>query len=397
MSHMRTRIAFLLTSLIGLAFVNASTASAVGEEAWVSYNPDPAHYATVLTRGSGHGIGLSQYGAQGRAVAGQSVDQILNFYYPGTAKGTSSGVVRVWISGDADHNTMVRPAKGLKIVDLGTGKSYLLPTKNNATAWRLTVVSGKNRLAWRKKGVWTNYRPGGKALTGPGEFRSASRLLDLYYAGANHTYRGAMRLVGGRTINVLTLENYLKGVVPAEVYTTWKPEALKAQAVAARTYAAFERAANLNRTYQICDTSHCQVYKGYLAEVPSTNAAVAATAGRVVLYAGKPAFTQFSASNGGMTANPGTPQPYLVGGRADTFDNYPVSDPKLGPISKAKLEKAYPALGTLQRFRVAKRGTDGRVLQVELDGSKVGTVLITGAELRKLMGLGSSTYFSFTA
>lgn len=396
MAHMRTRIALLLTSLMGLALVNAPAASAAGGEGWVSYNPDPAHYATVLTHGYGHGIGLSQWGAEYRARAGQTVDQILDFYYPGTTKGTSTGPVRVWITGDKDHNTIVRPAAGLKVVDLGTRKSYLLPTSKGAKAWRLTFVSGKNRLAWLKDGVWHGYRPGGKLLTGAGQFRSTENLLNLYYAGSNHPYRGVLRLVAGRTINVLSLENYLKGVVPAEVYTTWKPETLKSQAVAARTYAAFERNANLDRSYQICDTAGCQVYKGYAAEVASTTAAVVATAGRVVLYKGALAFTQFSASNGGVTAKPGTPTPYLVGGRADTYDVYPVSDPRLGPKTKAKLEAAYPALGTLQAFQVTERDTDGRVLQVELDGSKAGTVLIKGTDLRSLMGL-RSTYFYFQA
>jgi stage II sporulation protein D len=396
MAHMRTRIALLLTSLIGIALVQAPAATAAGPEGWVKYNGTPATYATVLTHGFGHGIGLSQWGAEYRAQAGQSVDEILSFYFPGTTRGVSNGLVRVWITADADHNTIVRPAKGLAVTDLGTAKSYLLPTKDGAIAWRLTYSAGKNRVAWLKSGIWHDYKPGGKVLTGSGEFRSTGHLLTLYVAGADHVYRGAMRLVGGRTINVLALENYLKGVVPVEAYTTWKPEALKSQAVAARTYAAFERNENLARSYQICDTSQCQVYRGYSAEVASTTAAVAATSGRVVLYGGKLAFTQFSASNGGITAKPGTPTPYLVGGRPDTYDKYPVSTPRLGPVTKAKLEKAYPELGSLLRFRVLERDTDGRVLRVELDGTKPGTVRLKGTTFRSLMGI-RSTYFSFQA
>lgn len=391
---MHTRIALVLTSLTALLVTTVPAARAAGEEPWVNYNADPANYATVLTRGFGHGIGLSQYGAKGRAEAGQSAEEILSFYYPGTTKGTSSGLVRVLISADADKNVIVRPTKGLKVTDLATGKSYTLPTAGKAKAWRLRLVAGKTRVNWLKNGTWRAYRPGGKLLRGDGEFRSSSRKLTLYYGGANHAYRGAMRLVAGRTINVLSLENYLKGVVASEMPALWATQALRAQAVAARTYAAFERADYATRSFHVYDTTRSQVYKGLVAEHPNTNAAIAATAGQVRLYGGQPAFTQFSASNGGTTANPGTPTPYLVGGRADTFDTYPVHDPQLGPKTKAKLEKAYPALGTLQKFRVTERDTDGRVLKVELDGS-AGSVLIQGTTLRSLMGL-RSHYFSFT-
>jgi SpoIID/LytB domain protein len=375
---------------MGLALLTVSPAQAVTPPpAWVTAGPQ----LTLVSQGFGHGIGLSQWGAEYRAEANQTLDQILDFYYPSTTKGSVAGLVRVWITGDADHNTIVRPAKGLKVVDLGTAKSYLLPTANGAKAWRLSFASGKNRLAWLKGGVWHGYRPGGKLLTGSGEFRSTGNLLNLYVAGANHAYRGALRLVGGRTINVLSLDNYLKGVVPAEAYTTWKPAALQAQAVAARTYAAFERNENLSRSYQICDTSHCQVYKGYAAEVTSTNAAVTATAGRAVLYNGALAFTQFSSSNGGYTADGG--KPYLVS-KPDTFDTaYRNRSLAIGPVTRAKIQKAYPALGTFTAIRVLSKGSDGRVTQVEIDGSSPGTVTVPGSTFRSLVGA-RSTIFDFT-
>jgi stage II sporulation protein D len=388
MAPMRTRIALVLTLLGGVLLLPVSSAQAAAEP-WFD-----ADGLTVVSQGYGHGIGMSQYGAKGRAEAGQSAETILNFYYPGTTRGTASGLVRVWITEDADHNTVVRPAKGLKIVDLGNGKAHLLPTKRKPTAWRLTVVAGKSRLAWLKAGTWHYYRPGGKLLKGAGEFRSSANLLNLYYGGANHPYRGAMRLVEGHTINMLSLENYLKGVVASEMPALWSVQAVRAQAVAARTYAAFERADNANRSFHVYDTTRSQVYKGYAAEHPSSNAAIAATSGRVVLYGGKLAFTQFSASNGGFTAKGG--KPYLIG-RADPFDTeYRNRELAVGPVTAAKIQKAYPALGTLQQARVLERDTDNRVLWVELDGSKGGTVQLKGTDLRSLIGL-RSTYFSFTS
>jgi stage II sporulation protein D len=392
MSRMRTRIAPVLSCLTALVVLapTAAQAAVKPDGTWV-----PATSTlTLVSQGFGHGIGLSQWGAEYRAEAGQNVDQILSFYYPGTARGAIGGLVRVWISGDADHNTVVRPAKGLKVADLGTGKTYTLPTKAGAKAWRLTFSSGKNRLSWLKNGVWHGYRPGGRLLKGAGEFRSSANLLNLVYGSANHPYRGAMRLVGGRTVNVVSLDNYLRGVVPAEAYTTWKPAALQSQAVAARTYAAFERRDNVNRSYQICDTSHCQVYKGYAAEVASTNAAVTATAGRVVLFGGQLAFTQFSSSNGGISVDGG--KPYLVS-QHDPFDTaYRNRELAIGPVTTAKIQKAYPALGKLTKVRVTERGADQRVIQVELDGASPGTVLVTGSAFRSLVGARSS-YFSFSS
>ena len=94
-------------------------------------------------------------------------------------------------------------------------------------------------------------------------------------------YRGALRSVGNNTVNVVRLEHYLRGVVPQEVPALWKPAAVQAQAVAARTYAAFERkASSKGRGYDLCDTAHCQVYGGVDAEHPATTRAIRASATR---------------------------------------------------------------------------------------------------------------------
>lgn len=387
---MRTRIALTLALVGGFTLLPGPSAQAA-PEAWV----EATGTLRVVTQGYGHGIGLSQWGAQGRAVKGQKVDEILGFYYPGTTQGTAGGSIKVLITGDTDKNLIVRPVKGLKVKDFGTGKSYTLPTSVGATAWKLKTVAGKTRLSYLRKGVYKDYKPKGKTFRGVGEFRAAGKALNLRYAGKDHFLRGGLRFVDGKTVNTLSLEAYLRGVVPAEVFTSWKPEALKAQAVAARTYAAFERADYASRSFHVYDTTRSQVYRGAAIEHPATDAAIAATAGRVVLYRGALAFTQFSASNGGLTANGS--RPYLDGGREDTFDTeYLNRDFFIGPVTKPKIQKAFPALGTLQRVRVLSRFSDNRVDEVELDGSKAGTVVTTGAKLRSVTGM-RSTYFSFVS
>lgn len=385
---MRTRIALVLTSLTALVVLAPSVAHAA--EPWAAADDD----LTLVSQGYGHGIGMSQYGAKGRADDGQKAEEILDFYYPGTTAGKAAGLVRVWITADSDANTIVRPAKGLRVIDLATGKSYLLPVKKGLTAWRMTFVAGKTRVAWLKAGTWRFYRPGGKVLSGAGEFRSSANALNLYYAGKNHPYRGAMRLVGGRTVNVLALDNYLKGVIASEMPALWATEALKSQAIAARTYAAFERADYATRSFHVYDTTRSQVYSGIVAEHPNASAAIAATAGQVRLFAGKPAFTQFSASNGGWTASGG--KPYLVS-KDDPFDTaYQDRTLTIGPLTKAKIQKKYPKLGTLEQIRVLTRGADKRVTTVQLDGSASNDVRVSGSDFRSLVGARSS-YFAFTS
>lgn len=103
-------------------------------------------------------------------------------------------------------------------------------------------------------------------------------------------YRGMLTFsVNGSSmtgVNIIGLEEYLYGVVPSEMPKSYDAEALKAQAVAARTYAMTKLGAHTGSGYQLCDTTACQVYKGYSNEADATTAAVDATAGEVACYNG---------------------------------------------------------------------------------------------------------------
>ena len=115
-------------------------------------------------------------------------------------------------------------------------------------------------------------------------------------------YRGTLELgpssAGGLTaVNDVPLNAYVQGVVPSEVPANWPGEALKAQAVAARSYALTTRAGG--SLFDQYPDDRSQVYRGLDGEQLPTNAAVAATAGAVVRYAGRIAVTYFSSSSGG--------------------------------------------------------------------------------------------------
>ena len=284
-----------------------ATASASRVAVSQSYPVPGSGRYTVRGHGYGHGHGMSQFGAQGAALKGLRHEEILDFYYPGTRVGTSPKKVRVLVTADTSSDVVVVHQDALRVRDRGAGTTYSLPDDVGASRWRVDVGSGNSNVVDYWSGnTWRRWQPGGKpALAGEGEFRAGGRPITLVKPSGTTTYRGWLRAAqpspsssSRDTVNVVRMDDYVKGVVPSEVYTSWHAQALQAQSVAARTYASFERGYYEDRYYQICDTSSCQVYGGVDAEVDSTNAAVEATARKILTYDGEPAFTQFSSSSG---------------------------------------------------------------------------------------------------
>ena len=279
---------------------------------------------TVTGEGFGHGIGMSQYGALGRAKAGDSWEQILGFYYPGTSLGGANGKIRVLLTGDTTTDVKVRPRSGLTAQSLGNGRTWKLPARvdgRKVSQWRITPDGSRSQVS-----AHTNRWHAWKSAKGEAQFTAGGAPITLLTPNGAHDYRGVLRSAvpatgkGRDTVNIVPLESYVKGVVPSEVPALWPDDAVAAQAVAARTYAVRERADNGSRYYDLCDTAHCQVYSGVGGENAAANDDVRRTKGRVLMYAGKPAFAQFSASNGGYTV--AGSEPYLVA-QEDSEDGYP--------------------------------------------------------------------------
>jgi SpoIID/LytB domain protein len=383
----RGRVAALGLAVLATMLVTAAPGQA-SRTVYESY-PVPANGVLQITgHGFGHGHGMSQYGAQGAALKGLTHRQILAFYYPGTTLTTTTGSIRVLISADTDGDVRVLPSTGLRVRELASGATYALPT-SGITSWRLRTVSGRTSLEYDRSG-WHAYKPGGKVLSGAAEFYRAGSLA-LRVAGTTRTYRGALRLSAGHTVNVLGLDDYVKGVVPREMPASWDPDAVRSQAVAARTYAAFDRAAHPTRSYQTCDTTACQVYGGVGAEDARGNAAVVATARQVLTYRGKPAFTQFGSSSGGWLA--AGSQPYLVA-KADPYDAWSGNHVHTWSttVTRAAVQRAWPSLGTLKRVLVTQRDGHGqwygRVEKMVLDGTRA-DVTLSGSTFRSRFGLRS--------
>ncbi len=361
--------------------------------------PVPASgWVMISGHGYGHGHGMSQYGAQGAARKGLMHRQILDFYYPGTTWGTSKGRVTVLIGADTTDDLEVVSRSGLRVRDTAGGDPIALPAKG-ASRWRVSVApNGKDRVSF-KTDHWHRWRD----LRGQGEFYAGGAPITLVTPSGNRPYRGRLRSVPASagstardTVNALALDSYLQGVVPLEMPATWNAEAVRAQAVAARTYASYERAHPRSTRYQLCDTTSCQVYGGVAAEHPASNAAVRATAGKILTHGGAAAFTQFSSSSGGWTSAGSVP--YLAAQR-DPYDDWagnPVHDWSLR-LPDTRLESAWPAIGNLTRITVTARDGNGdwggRVRSLTLTGTS-GRVVVSGDTFRSVLGL-RSTWLTF--
>ncbi len=397
------RIGIVAATATTLALVVPGSASAVSTDQ--TYYVPVSKGLTINGHGFGHGHGMSQYGAEGAAKQGLGATQILSFYYPHTTSTTTGGYIRVLITADWTSDVIVVPRSGLSVRDLTDGAHWQLPS--GPDLWRLTpATDGTTSVQYHDSTGWHRWQiPDGRGtFADDGEFYTpkGSPITLVLPGGDKVQYRGTLRCVRPYTgatvrdtVNVLGLDNYVRGVVAKEMPASWATAALQTQAVAARTYGAFLRAQNPTRYYQTCDTTACQVYGGYSAETDSSNNAVDATAHRILTYGGRPAFAQFSSSSGGWTAAGG--QPYLPA-QADPYDGWsgnPVHSWSVH-VSATTLEADHPEIGRLKDVRVTSRDGHGewggRVEQIILDGT-LGHAYMTGDDFRALYGL-KSDWFS---
>jgi SpoIID/LytB domain protein len=363
-------------------------------------------------RGFGHGRGMSQWGAQGAAVHGIGYRQILATYYPGTepAREDPDRRVKVLITTDRDGDLQVVPAPGLLAV---RGEAAVrLPERladQPVTRWRVRLERGRLQVAG-KAGRWRHLRVGDPADAGePVRFRPAKgRQVRLVLPTQHRDYRGELRAYRNpatgqlAVVNRLRLESYLRSVVPSEAFSSWRPDALRAQAVAARTYARW-RTANVRLAggvADICDTTACQAYRGVRSLTPagritrvweaaSTDAAIRSTAGEVLRYGGAPALTEFSASNGGWST--AGDKPYLVA-RPDPWDGLVAGRAHAWTVDlrATRIAKAFPDLGRIRGLVVRRRDGNGlwggRVLSLRIVGTS-GSAVMSGATFAHAVGL----------
>ncbi|MGW0259970.1 SpoIID/LytB domain-containing protein [Nocardia beijingensis] len=258
--------------------------------------------------GPGHGRGLSQVGAFENARAGWVAERILAHYYPGATLGTVAPVpvpvpVRVRLAARDGSSLDVFAATGLRVAgrQLPPGQAAHLTPLPGGGATVVVTVGCDGDVLWQAQTDDPWVQP-----IDPRPNRPVAEHLTLC---GGPSYRGALGVAlddgAARTINQVDVEDYLLGVVPAEVQPNWADkgaaEALRAQAIAARSYVLAEQRYPYAQT---CDTTACQSYPGTEREDPRTAAAVAATAGAVLLREGRILRTEYSAApDGGAPAD----------------------------------------------------------------------------------------------
>jgi len=361
----------LLAFLFVVAALGAGTASAGTACVSSCSYAAPAGSGALLVfngHGWGHGVGMSQYGAYGYAQHGSTYDQILAHYYPGTSLSAAPAKsIRVLLADKKKQVTISADAR-FTVRD-GTGAKHAVP------AGPLVLKSAK--LQW----------PAPLTVT------PAPRS----YLTLGKEYRGTILvdLVDGklRAIDIVGLEQYLWGVVPAEMPSSWAPEALKAQAVAARSYALATRA--VGAPFDVYSDTRSQMYLGVTQESPTATAAVEATKGKVLLYGGKVATTFFYSTSGGQTESSadwtGTSVPYLVS-VPDPYDALsPYHDWGPVPVTATALLKSLKLAGPVLDVTTTPNQA-GRVAQLKLT-TPLQALAVPASQLRSAIGL-RSTWFT---
>lgn len=340
--------------------------------------------------GFGHGIGMSQYGAYGFAKHGYDYKQILAHYYKGTdlSKAGQSDI-RVLLQTGSRTATFAGATAG--------GGHKLNPSKT----YRVKLTGLSRVILYDPKGKRLGHFDQPLAITSSAmPLRLNGRAINGVYGGH---YHGALEFrpspfSGLAVVNVVNLDDYVKGVVPGEMPSSWAPAALEAQAVAARSYALATDAGG--PVFDQYPDTRSQVYKGADGEAASTNAAVQATAGEVLRYHGEIAATYFFSTSGGHTEDiqnvfyGAKPEPYLVG-VSDPYDNISPRHRWQIRLTTSRLQHRLGSWvhGKLRGIKVLKRGVSPRIVWAAIVGSR-GSKTVRGTDLRRRLGL-DDTWASF--
>jgi SpoIID/LytB domain protein len=359
----------------------------------------PGGNVGITGHGYGHGRGMGQYGAFGYATNySWTYTKILSHYYGGTTLATRNlGNMSVDLTAfDGQKQVVVTSgspftAAGVKVAAHGAALLRYVA----AGSYQLATSAGCGKPWSAAKPVTTGVIRSTVAAS------SLSSMLSICSGSSTRTYRGSLSLVFGgglgRLVNVVGMDDYLRGVVPRESIASWGDAAggkgmaaLQAQAVAARSYSAAQNRYSWAKT---CDSQSCQVYggvglNGSSLEDARTSTAVTSTAGKVLTNSsGTVVSAEFSSSTGGWTAGGDFPAVQDLGDTVSPNHNWSTSVPA------STIGNAF-GVGTLQSVTTTGNhlGADGgRVLSAQIKGS-TRTVTVTGNEFRSALGLMSDWF-----
>ena len=377
--------------------------------------PATAGYGSITTlgatttfhgRGWGHGVGLSQYGARGRAEAGQTAAQILAHYYQNTTLGTVDAGMQIRVlvldnyATTASAPLLIYGRSGSWTIS-GVGGTLpadaslrVYPATDGSTATgRIVVESSVGAVLYNG------------TVPSPFVVESADgAAIQLYTKPTTYDlFRGTLTILPGAStldvVNTLPLEAYLRGVVPAEMPSSWPAQAIASQAIAARSYAAYRIRGT--GAFDVYDDTRSQVYLGVRKETAAADAAIAATANQVLQSGSSIVNALFHSSDGGATehnenifvsyasgALTSGPVSYLRGSadRDGSGAAYDALSPKatwqtrgysISELTTIFSQDSRTSVGTLTALDLRNRGASGRLISVTLYGTG-GSLTISG-------------------
>jgi len=381
---------------------------------------------TLYGKGWGHGIGLSQWGAQGWAEGATGVrlngEQIVQHYFPLASLGTQPETkpFRVLISYPSTgcvgrtiwNSAQMSSAGGMRLVNDADPSVVYLETAPNQPV-RFGVYAGSVLVAvdvWSGRTVFAGENNSLTLIPKQSWDPIGVREKGLEYRGNILVQvRDAGML---RVVNYVNSDDYMKGALPGEMPSRWEMEALRAQAITARTYVAWRQATGGDRTWDVLDDIADQCYGGHSFESPRTSAAVESTKAAILTYAGQPIRALYSSANGGITENVGCLiEAEKVGGTWQCADGWPylsvVPDPaealaydNFGGSPYLHWVRSFSA-ATVRREILTDYGIDigdfvalgfnlspgGRPISVRVQGSRASVELKGDRFLRETLGL----------
>jgi stage II sporulation protein D len=362
-ANRRTSVALGLAACVAALAALALPAGASGAN-WV-----------IKGRGFGHGVGMSQYGAYGYARHGRGYREIVGHYYKHTKIGDAGRQkIRVLLASGADS---VRFSKASRACGKPLRSDHGYRFKQSGSQVILRGSHGR-RLA--------GCGPSATA-TGAGAIR----------VGGKGTYRGKLKAKAGSggllVINPVTLDAYVKGVVPNEMPSSWPLAALEAQALAARSYALATAGGG---DFDVYDDTRSQVYGGKDSETARTNRATKRTAGEVVRDGKQVATTYFFSTSGGLTESvqygfPGAAPVSYLKSVPDPYDGASPYHKWTVRYSQDQIESRLSGLfsGKLRKVKVLKHGDSPRIVRARVVGSK-GDSNVSGPQLQGQLSLKST-------
>ena len=326
----------------------------------------------IKGRGFGHGVGMSQYGAYGYAKHGRGYRSILEHYYRHTRIAEASGQVRVLLASGVGSVGFsgARTACGKH---LRRGRDYQFADAGSKVVLR--SARGRRIAACGNSGT----ARGGNGI----------------HVDGKGTYRGKLvaKETGGLlVVNKVGLDDYARGVIGNEMPSSWPKNALRAQAVATRSYSLSSTG---GRGFDVYDDTRSQVYGGKTSETKATDRAVSSTSDEVLRYHRHVITAFFFSTSGGQTesvqyAFGSSPVPYLVSVK-DPYDDVSPFHKWNVRYSQREMESRLDGLfrGRLKRIRVTKTGDSPRIVQAKVVGSR-GSSRASGSTLQGRLDLMST-------